>query len=310
MIPTFPQFKEVDLTDKQYIEMHTNRHQPYSDFNFTNLWAWNTVGGRMVSELNGNLVILFTDYRTCEPMLSFLGTNEIEDTTRLLISHSQKLCLPPILSFITEESAAVLKESNFIVTEDKENFDYIFSTSELANPLGSKLKQKRRYVKKFVNEHPNAIFEIGDINNRDIQKQIVSTIRRWENKKKLDSKAYELEHEEIAIKRLLATSDKHNLIVSGVFLDSEMIGFSIDEILPNNFAISHFIKADTTFKGVYEFMNEKISQHLLDLGVEFWNWEQDLNIEGLRRLKTSYRPVSFLKKYRVSLETSNNPVLN
>ena len=34
-------------------------------------------------------------------------------------------------------------------------------------------------------------------------------------------------------------------------------------------------------------------------GVEFWNWQQDLNIPGLRKLKMSYKPIGFLKKFFV-----------
>src|SRR3989338_2938897 len=56
MIPQFPQFKRVEITDREAVEAHTHKYEPYSDFNFTSLWAWDTNGERMISELNGNLV--------------------------------------------------------------------------------------------------------------------------------------------------------------------------------------------------------------------------------------------------------------
>ena len=79
-----------------------------------------------------------------------------------------------------------------------------------------------------------------------------------------------------------------------------MIGFSIDEIVPHSIRYITFFKADNSFKGISEFLNEKVAQYLVVHDVVLWNWQQDLGIEDLRRSKMSYRPVNFLKKYRVS----------
>ncbi len=82
MIPQFPDFKHVEVDDREAVEAHTHRYEPYSDFNFTSLWAWDTSGERMISELNGNLVVRFTDYSTHEPFLSFLGDSQTEHTAK------------------------------------------------------------------------------------------------------------------------------------------------------------------------------------------------------------------------------------
>ncbi len=302
MIPIFPNFKKIDLTDREDIEFYTNEYLPYSDFNFSNLWSWNPKAkeGRLISVLNDNLVVLFTDYRTNEPSLSFLGTNECEDTANQLISYARDSEISGVLRFITEESFNKMAESKLLVEEDSDNSDYIFSVSELANPQGSKFKSKRHLANRFLRDFPEAVFKLMDFTDPSTHEEIISVLRKWEDRKISDDKSYELEHEEIALSRLLQTAHDHKLVLSGIFFEDKMIGFSLDEILPNKYAISHFLKADTTFKGIYEFMNEMMAQYLLIRGVELWNWEQDLNIDGLRRLKMSYRPVSFLKKYKVS----------
>lgn len=303
MIPIFPAFKRISLDDELDIKFYTNKYKPYSSFNFTNVWAWNTKEKRMISKLNDNLVFYLTDYKTSEPFLSFLGTNDVEDTTRKLIEYAIESKISPTLRFLMKESVNEIKTSDIKIDEDVDSFDYIFSLSQLANPQGSKFKTKRHLANRFQVENPDAIFKICDLNDINVQKQIISVLRRWENNKKNDNKIYDLEHEEIAICRLLKTASKHKLILSCIYLHDVMLGFSIDEVLPDNYAIAHFIKADNSFKGIYEFFNEKISQHLLKQGVLLWNWQQDLNIEGLRQLKTSYHPVGFLKKYSVSFNT-------
>ncbi len=308
MITTFPNFKKIDLEDRSIIESYTNKIQPYSDFNFTNLWSWNPKvnGERMFCELNGNLVVLFTDYRTDKPSLSFIGNNNTSKTAIELLEYALTADINPVLSFITEETAnEITKSTDFRleVTEDPDNFDYIFSVQELAKPQGSKFKSKRHLANRFLREQNEIEFKLIDLNDHATQDNILHVFRRWEEQKIAENKTYEIKHEELALSRLLNTSNDHKLILSGLFLNGVMVGFSLDEILANNYAISHFLKADTAYKGIYEYLNEEVAKHLLSCGVQLWNWEQDLNIEGLRKLKLSYRPVKFLKKYKVALSS-------
>lgn len=302
MIPLFPSFKKINIEDKEAVESHTHKYVPYSDYNFTSLWAWDTNGERMISELNGNLVVLFTDYETYAPSLSFLGTNQTLDTTLELIEFTKALGISPSLQYIAEDTAKDLTGSNIHIQEDIDNFDYIYSVSELAQLQGSKFKSKRHQANNFFCAYPEAIFKIVALNDTEVQKEIISVLRRWENKKISDKKEYDLRHEEIAIKRLLNEADKQSLVLSCVYIQNSLMGFSIDEIMPFNYALSHFFKADNSYDGIFDYLNQKIAQHFFERGIELWNMEQDLGIENLRKSKQSYRPVSFLKKYIISAD--------
>lgn len=299
-IPTFPKFKKLSMEDASHIRRFSNRFQPYSLFNFSCLWAWNTEQKCRISKLNGNLVMFYTDFITSKPFLTFLGTNKAEKTVGELIKFAQKEKTPQSLSFITEETKNCLLHSDFHIEEDRDNFDYIFSTSKLALSLGADFKQKRQLVHKFTREYPDARFVQENIDNPTVRKNLTAVIRRWEKNKINGNKKYSLEHEEKAINRLLKDDKNRKLILSCVYVGKTMIGFSIDEILGSGFAMAHFIKADYSFKGIGEFINEKVAQHLLERGVELWNWQQDLNYDGLRKLKMSYHPVHFLKTYTIS----------
>ena len=301
MIPEFPSFKKINIEDRKSIESYTSQFLPYSDFNFTSLWTWDTKGERMISILNGNLVIRFTDYGTCEPFFSFLGVNDPENTVRKLIDFSNKSGLPSILRFIPEEAVTCIQKSGLNIVEDEDNFDYIYSIPELVNLKGIKFKAKRHSATKFIKEYPGAYFEIVDLNNNEVSKQIILVLECWNNKKNAGEIKAEFKQEEIAINKLLQSSANHKLIASCIYLRGSMIGFSIDEILPLGYAMSHFFKADTTYKGIYDFMNQKVSEYLATQGVALWNWEQDLGDENLRKSKRGYHSVSFLKKYIVSL---------
>jgi hypothetical protein len=64
------------------------------------------------------------------------------------------------------------------------------------------------------------------------------------------------------------------------------------------FAI-HFEKANDRYKGVYQYINQEFAKTLPNY-FKLVNREQDLGDEGLRQAKMTYRPSSFVKKYRVT----------
>lgn len=90
MISQFPQFKELELEDKEEIEKFTSKYPPYSDFNFVSMWSWDVRGDMRVSKLNNNLVVRFTDYLTGSPFFSFLGDNNWNFFYNLLSNYFYK----------------------------------------------------------------------------------------------------------------------------------------------------------------------------------------------------------------------------
>ena len=78
------------------------------------------------------------------------------------------------------------------------------------------------------------------------------------------------------------------------------MAFTIDELLDDEYAIRHFMKADTSYKGIYSYIVSESAKILLESGKKYLNIEQDLGLANLRQAKKSYRPVQFLKKYTVS----------
>jgi len=166
---------------------------------------------------------------------------------------------------------------------------------------GKEYKSRRVPMEKFLKEQPSARFEIRNLSDPIIQKDIASVIHSWEKKKHLERKECELAHEDAAIKRLFKMSLSHDMIVGAVFIGDVMSAFTIEEIVPHKYSIGHFWKTSGIHTGEYDFLAQKTAQYLQDKGIVYWNWEQDLGKENLRFSKTSYRPSDFLKKYQVSL---------
>ena len=253
----------------------------------------------MISELHGNLVVQFTDYATQVPFFSYLGTVQSKETASALIQFAEASGISPVLRLVPKDSAMDL-EPAFLVEEDVGNFDYIYLIPELATLKGSKFKSPRQLANKFARQHPQARFEVLELNGSSVLSTVIALLQNWKSNKKSKNKEYEIPNEEIAIQRILKAADHTNLFFASVFLENSLVGFSINEVLPNLYGIVHFEKADITYTGIYDFLIQKTACHLAKKDVLLWNWEQDLNIENLRKSKMSYKPVGFFKKYRIS----------
>lgn len=299
MIPQFPRFKLIELSDRTDVEEHTNLFEPYSDFNFNCLWAWDAEKKRMISEFNGNLVVKFTDYRTHELFLSFLGIYDCEGTARTLIDYCTANHISTTLRLMPDVSISGINPKTFTITENRGDFDYILSTKELALLSGDRFKQKRGGVNRFWRENPEATLEPIDASDLKVQQQILEIVHTWEHHKSALGKDYEIAHELAAMKRLFESNRLDSLLCVGLFSGGVMLGYSIAERLPNGYALGHFWKSDISYKGVTEALMQEHAKYLVSLQIMYLNTESDLEVDSMRRSKMSWRPVKFLKRYEV-----------
>ncbi len=306
MLPNFPAFKKLELSDQQAIEQITKQFPPYSDFNFISMWSWDIDGDMAVSLLNDNLVVKFTDYITGKPFYSFLGNHKTTETALALITQSEAQGAGGVLKLIPESSLDLIDQSKLEVKEDRDHFDYIFSITKLSEYIGSEYSKHRRLVKKFeANNFEIVRLNLADYKNRSL---LMGLVRSWmqENEKKMapdDLTMEDFDHEFKAYSKLMSSTPEllETLVCSGLFVDGVLAGFIINEKISPDYCIAHFGKADVRHGGIYYFLMQQNAKAFLDLGVNYLNHEQDLGLPQLRYSKSFYRPTHFLKKYTISL---------
>jgi hypothetical protein len=297
MIPEFPKFKKLELSDKIELEKLISKFPPYSDFNFTSLWIWDVHNLSMVSKLNDNLVTLFSDYISGEKFFSFIGINKISETALELLSFSKEHYNVNFLKLIPEELISSMPNESIKIEPNRDSYDYVFSISKLADMENWAQNTSGKRVRKFIKSNPD--FSIEDMSIDKIPKDEYRTIfKKWSENKKV-SDHFEL-NEYKAFERLLEIDDKRIRFIS-LFLDKKLVGFTAYEILSDNFAISHFAKVDYSHSSlVFDVLNWQEAKFLNKKGVKYFNWEQDLGISGLRYAKEKYKPSFFLKKFIIS----------
>lgn len=299
MIPKFPEFKKLELSDQSDIEKITSKYQPYSDFNFQSLWSWNVFDTSQVSILNENLVVIYKDHITQETELTYLGSSNVNDTLDKLFNFMEKSSINFKNCKFPEISISKIDFKKFFIEIDLDFCEYIYDINKLSSYERSEYIKKRGKVNTFVKNNKQAGVKKLNLNSDEIGKDLLLLNDKWidnRSKKVHDDKA---KNEPIALKRFLDAKFKNSIGV-GVYNNNELIGFSLATTEANKYAISHFTKADTSYVGVYEFLMRESARVLEELGCHYLNYQEDLGLDGLRVAKHSYRPIGFLRKYKIS----------
>lgn len=299
MIPEFPQFKKLELSDKKDVEKFTLKFPPYSDFNFVSLWSWNIKDEMRLSVLNNNLVIHFNDYLSGKLFYSFLGNNKVNETAEVLLKLSKKEGLEPVLKLVPEDSTKGLDLNKFKIEEDRDNFDYIYSIADLKTLPGGKFSKKRNQISNFLKNYPDAKARIVDLKDKHVRGIITNLFLEWLQRKVEEEEIFE-SHEETAVHRLLLTADVFKLTCVGIFIGEKLAAFLISELVDGDYVLAHASKINNSFVGVNAFLLNKNAEFLSSFGKKWFNYEQDLGMTNLRDAKIRFRPSTFLKKYKLT----------
>lgn len=266
--------------------------------------SWDTADDIEIRLRDQGLAVVFQDYETTERFLSFMGKHNVDEELKYLLALSQAYGYGDTLKLIPEEVIKrVVHKDEFIINEDRDNFDYVLSVNHLAHLAGAKNEDRRRAVKKFLAAAADNL-EVRELklNTLHDMKQIMGCLDTWEILKGRTRQNNSVERE--AIRRVLLYSDNLNLHSLGFFVKHHMVAFSIFEILDDRNGMVHFEKCYTKYPGLTSYVRHQTAVRFEEEGVAYINYEQDLGISGLRKSKEMLHPVHFLKKYEVKLAKS------
>jgi hypothetical protein len=300
MIPTFPNFKRLELSDRREVEAIIRLYPPYSDFIFANLWCYDARGLCHLAMLHGNLVARISDYITGEPALSFLGVQRVTDTATALLNYAAKQGLCPALRLVPEMAAAPLMAmwNGFVAEPDEDSFDYIYSVDQLIALDHLALLPKRRKIEKLRREHPGLVIRRLNLSEPQAADEILRLCERWRAGKGRSQSEFDTER--TAIERCLSSAAHFEFVMVAALLDSALVGFTINEPAHDGYYIAHFGKCDPEWRGLSDLLESETARLMRDLGCSWMNFQQDLGLPGLRRYKRSWAAEAFLKKFSVT----------
>jgi hypothetical protein len=291
--PEFPKFRNLSLRDKALLDTLFKETQPQvSELTFTNLFVWNDAEPVQLSSFDKTILLQRKRIRDGRNLL--LPPQGKEPISALLKNLSRTAAdnLPGTLLYgIDPDQATQLSADGFRVEPDKDNWDYVYLTSDLADLPGDKYHSKRNFITRCLSAHECDYVNIdANVVNECLQLQTA-----WCNLRRCDSNPG-LEAENRAIKAIFENYSFLGVSGGVVYVDDKLQAFTLAEPLNNDTAVIHFEKANPEIIGLYQVINQWFCQKALR-SFKFVNREQDLGVPGLRNAKRSYHPHHMVEKY-------------
>ncbi|MHB9133129.1 MAG: DUF2156 domain-containing protein [Armatimonadota bacterium] len=297
MIPTFPDFKPIELADKDALETYVAAHPPLaSEYNFTNLFGWREVDNyHLAAYQDGFLIRKF--YQETMSFLQPLVPEHGVDAVRDCLAYLQDKSTNPVIERVGEDFVTAFPQlaEEFAVREDRDNFDYLYSVQDLIDLKGAQYHDKKNLLNQFINKHNYRYLPL----TAECAQECLQFAHSWCEERRCE-RIEGLAQENCATVQILQHFAE--LGASGGILEVEdkLVAFTIGEPLnPDTFVI-HIEKGAGEYTGVYQAINWEYLRHAAT-GYTYVNREQDLGVPGLRKAKESYNPVRMGKKFRVSL---------
>jgi len=296
--PCFPDFKPLEMADRPAIEAFTRQFDPYSDFCFSTLTFYDCGNHTSWCWLNGNLVLRLNDSFGPGAYLTFLGCEQASATANTLIAYAQRTDCSPVLWRVPDVAArAIARESDGLqIEEDRDGFDYIYLTEQIARLEGSALHDLRRDVSRFERRHPHHRFVQFDLGDTATHALLRPAISAWQSNK---SATGTMQNYCRALETCLRDARHFDLLCVGVVIGDVLAGFLINERIREGWFINHFGATNPEFTGLSAWLYHRMAGCGMKLGCIHSNRQEDLGDPGLRRFKMKCAPSGFLRKFSI-----------
>jgi len=290
-MPLFPEFTPVSLDLKDEINQELSlTPDGVSEFTFAGLYLFRKRYQYCISALEDKTLVISGIQPPHEPgdeaKKFFMTPCAVPDRAileELLKTHDYWKNIPESVLVPNKDR---LEEWGIKIAEDRNNFDYLYLRTDLAELRGKKYHKKRNLVAQFLKlytheEKPFTVELIPD--SRNIL-DYWQACRFGETDYKACSEALDL-FTELKLEGML------------LYIEGKPAGWCLGEsVAQGRIFIIHFEKALENYKGIYQFINQAFASTLPE-SITHINREQDLGDEGLRQAKMTYRPSGFVRKY-------------
>ncbi len=281
MIPRYPSIAEVTLELKEELTLFfSSLNERLSEFTFANIYLFRDTHNYRVSRLPDGRVLI----TGCDDGERFfiLPAGLVEEA--LLEELFERFCS---MKCVSEGLSEELERLGYRVTEDRDNFDYIFLTERLATLSGRKLHRKKNLYNRFVSTFNATLKPLDERNIADV----LCVLEQWRRER-------EDEGDYRATKEAVELFSELGLEGSICYIDHTPKAFIMGEPHPcGDTFLVHFRKSVRGYPGIAEFVLKSFAEGIMDR-FTYINMEQDLGKEGLRQAKLGFRPEGFVKKFR------------
>lgn len=283
------EFKKIELSDREKLEPFLKSGTELTcEISFVNLILWQSLYNNSYCIEDG---ILYLKSHFSGNEAYSLPFGDMNTGMQKVIEH--KGTLPNIWAQEGErfEKFKAIYGNYYDFYEIRNEFDYIYNSSDLINLAGKKYHSKRNHISAFSKQF-NWHYE--NITNENIEK-IKKCAKIWYDQYD-GSISKELKAEMSGINLMLDNMEYLDVSGGAIVVDDAVVAFTLGSPINQNIYNIHIEKAISGFEAAYTVINREFASRNLG-SYKYINRENDLGIEGLRKSKLSYKPEILLQKY-------------
>lgn len=294
--PLFPDFKFLELSDRQIIVPFLRDYQPEtSELSFTNLFLWRNYYNFRWCILDNFLMIIAQENNIVhgyQPIGKGPGIQQIE--TMLAWLYDSGYSDSPDIIRADQRIADTLSDNrSFFIEPVEEHFDYLYRTFDLAELAGRKYHSKRNHLRRFMQSYS---FTYEPFTEAHIMGCLDFSDRWCKAHKCRDLSSLNAEWD--SIREIIKNTGVLELYGAVIRIEGRVEALTFAEMLNSSTAVIHIEKANSEFNGIYAAINQLFCSRELS-HTQFINREQDLGKPGLIKSKQSYHPAGRIRKYRI-----------
>ena len=289
-------FKKIHLEDKAIFDAHYQHHPAmHSGELFTTMISWAEYVEYRYAKIQDSIIILSKDTNgtVLHPPSGKFNLELFKQVMRLAIKEDS------IFGFIkkTDKDHLTTHFPSIKLEEDRDFFDYVYRTSDLAELPGTKYGKIRNRLHKFTKNFSYTTEDISENNMYEVNE----FLKRWCLWKDCSSDEL-LENERKAIIYSMKHFFDFDLKGLALRIDGTIQAIAVYQKMNTDTVVVHFEKGSPDFDGIYKAINMETAQRVRHL-VPFIDREEDLGISGLRQAKLSYHPDHFIELYYYTKES-------
>lgn len=284
-------FKKIELSVLEDCRKFLKNENEFSCENtFVNLLVWRNTYNYMYA-VKDDILYIKSNEGSKEVFRLPLGEDVEKGIAEILAYTGGKL---PDFWSPDGESFRKIPDSfkdTYIITEERDSFDYLYLQKDLAELKGKKYHSKRNHISAFSKQF-DWHYEKITPHNSD---KVLECAERWYIQAAEKTDKYMLAEKE-GIYLMLQNMDLLEITGGAIVVDGKVVAFTLGSAL-NSYVFNIYVeKALQEFSGAYAVINREFAANELS-AFEYINREDDMGLEGLRKAKLSYKPISLVKKY-------------
>ena len=295
-----PDIRSLTLADRSLVTEYLHKcPSEISEHTFTNLFIWQPFRPVFFAEIDNSIVFLVKSVSKKKEYILYgppIGDIIITDIISALGSNVNGVSVIGAVR-IPDRHTESLPSVKYQINEDRDNADYIYRVSDLAELAGRHFSKKRNKIKQCLNKHSCEYVPITS----ELIAECEIMQENWCNTRDCGRNPG-LCNEANAIAETFAHFEDFELIGGAIRVDGIIQAYAIAEKLHPGTAVWHFEKAMANIPGLGQLINQWFSKYGLS-DFDYINREQDLGIPGLRQAKKSYFPHHMVRKNNISLST-------